>query len=420
MIYYCVSKAIAGGWMEELFKESIECLKRMRNFSEQELRILEDTDKAADEMAAPDFEHYLKHEVDMDAFRIAQKHGLFGIPIKREYGGSDAGTLVAALAKERIGQMGLGFSSSFSVQVFLCGLSLQRWGTEEQKKRYLVPNVRGEKIFAFALTEPEAGSDPASMSTTYEKRGDRFVLNGTKYLITNGSIATNIIIFAKSRDNPKEITAFIVDSKNSGFLATQLKEKIGLATSDTAMLEFENVEVQEADVLGQPGKGMHVAYSGLFNGRLGVASSCVGLIEGCLNAAVKRSKERVQFGKPIGRHQLIQKHIAEIRQNLEMARWPTYYAAMRNDEYMKNPDDKALMAEMDLRLSLAKKIASRLAFESADHAVQVFGGFGYSLLSPVGRLFCDSRVARIYEGSDEIQELKIASAVLGDDFKAFD
>ncbi len=260
------------------------------------------------------------------------------------------------------------------------------------------------------------------MKTSFESKGGSYVINGTKYLITNGERANAVIVFAREKGNPDGgITAFLVDTKSEGFsVAMELREKMGLFTSDTAMLEFDNLEVSEENVLGPRGKGLHVAYSALLNGRLGIAAGCVGIIEGCLNAVLDRARERVQFGKPIGKHQLIQKHIAEIRQNLEMARWPTYFAAVRKAEYEKDMDNRELLAEMDLRASLAKKIASRFAFESADHAVQVFGGFGYSLLSPVGRLFCDSRVTRIYEGSDEIQELKIASSLLGKGFEAFE
>ncbi|MDE1767856.1 MAG: acyl-CoA/acyl-ACP dehydrogenase [Candidatus Micrarchaeota archaeon] len=405
--------------MEALFKQSIDDLKRFQKFSSAELKMLDNVDKAAEEMAEPEFEHYLKHEVNMDAPRIAKKYGLLGIPIKKEYGGLGSNHLVTVLTKERLGQMGLGFSSFYNVQVFLCGLSMQHWGSQEQKKTYLKQAAKGEKIFAFGLTEPQAGSDPTSMKTNYEKKEGRFVLNGTKYLITNGSIADYIIIFARSKTLQSEYSAFIVDAKSSGVTRMRLKEKIGLFTSDTAMLEFKDVEVDDGMVLGEIGTGMKIAYSGLLNGRLGVASGCIGIIEGSLNAVLSRARERVQHGKQIGKHQLIQKHIAEIAQNLEMARWPTYFAAIQRADYEKNIADKALIEEAELRTALAKKIASRLAFESADHAVQVFGGFGYSLLSPAGPLFCDSRVTRIYEGADEIMELKIASEVLGKGYEAY-
>ncbi len=406
--------------MEETFQQSITDLEQFHKFTEEEMKILENADRAAEEMAMPEYEHYLKHELSRESVEIAGKYGLFGIPIKKEYGGQDASPLTLALVQERLSQNGLGFSTLYDVQIFICGLAIQRWGREEQKKEYLKEIAKGNKIFAFGLTEPDAGSDPSSMRTNYTKKGSKFIINGTKYLISNGSIADFIILFATSAEEKNNITAFIVDTKSEGFeVAMHLKEKIGLFTSDTDMLQFNNIEVPEENILGSLGKGLHVGYSSLINGRLGIGSASLGLIDGALNAVINRSRERVQFGKPIGKHQLIQQHISAIRQNLEMARWPVYTAALKKEIYDKNPDNKELIAEMDLHSSLAKRISSRLAFESADRAVQVFGGFGYSLLSPVGQLFCDSRVTRIYEGTDEIQDLKIASSLLGKDFEAY-
>jgi alkylation response protein AidB-like acyl-CoA dehydrogenase len=405
--------------MERLFQKSIEEVGRFYRFSEEELKALENVDKAADEMAEGEFEHYLRHEVNLDAPKIAKKYGILGIPISKEYGGLGSNHLVTVLAKERLGQLGLGFSSFFNVQVFLCSLSIQKWGTDEQRGKYLNAALNNNIVMAFGLTEPEAGSDPASLKTSYSKKDGGFVINGTKYLITNGSIADYIIVFARSKDNPAETSSFIVDANSNGVSRMRLSEKVGLFTSDTGMIEFNDVEVPRENMLGPVGKGMHVAYSGLLNGRIGVASGCLGIIEGSLNAVMTRSRERVQHGKPIGKHQLVQRHIAEIMQNLQMARWPTYMAALQRADYEKDPGNRALIEEAELRTAVAKRIASRLAFESADHAVQVFGGFGYSLLSPVGALFCDSRVTRIYEGTDEILELKIASEVLGKDFEAY-
>lgn len=404
--------------MEKLFQQSIKDLGSFYKFSEEDLNILEDVDKAAEELAVPEFEHYIKREVNPEIQKIGKKYGIFKIPVSKEYGGYGAAPIVAVLAKERMGQLGMGISSMYNVQTFICSLTLQHWGTEQQKEKYLKKAANGEIVLAFGLTEPEAGSDPESMKTTYEETKDGFTINGTKYLITNGSIADAMIIFAKSKEG--KVTSFIIDTKSEGFsVAMHMSEKIGLFTSDTAMLQFDNLKVPKENIIGEIGKGMHVAYSSLVNGRMGVASACIGVIESSLNAVEERARERVQHGKPIGKHQLIQKHIAEIRQNLEMARWPVYFAALRKENFDKDRENKALIKEMDFRSSLAKKIASRLAFESADRAVQVFGGFGYSLLSPVGKLFLDSRVARIYEGTDEIHELKIAANVLGDDFKAF-
>ena len=244
---------------------------------------------AADELALPEFNHYLKREVNTEAPAIAKKYGLFKIPIKKEYGGFEAGPLVSALAKQRLSQMGLGFGSLINVQVFLCSLTLQRWGTEAQKSSYLKPAIEGDKILAFGLTEPDAGSDPQSMKTTFEDSGSDYVINGSKYLITNGGIANAMILFAKSKGDGK-ISPFIIDTKSPGFsVSMHLSEKIGLFTSDTAMLEFRDMHVPKENVIGEPGKGMHVAYSALLNGRMGIASSCVGIIQGCLNAVTSRA-----------------------------------------------------------------------------------------------------------------------------------
>ena len=184
-----------------------------------------------------------------------------------------------------------------------------------------------------------------------------------------------------------------------------LSEKLGLFTSDTALLEFQDMEIPTDMILGKLGKGFSVAYSALLNGRIGIGSGCVGVMEDCLNSCVERARNRMQHGKPIGKHQLIQKHIARIATNLESSRWPVYNAAMLKQEYDENPRPD-LRIEIDRMSATAKLIASRNAYEAADSAVQIFGGFGYSILSPVAKHLLDSRVARIYEGTDEIMELK--------------
>jgi alkylation response protein AidB-like acyl-CoA dehydrogenase len=405
--------------MDKEFERSLNDMNRIYKLNDEEMKVIENSDKAAEELSVYEYEHYLKHEFNAEAPGILAKYGLLGIPISKEYGGLGMNPIVSALVKERLGQLGLGISSFINVQMFLCAQTIQRWGTDTQKNEHLPKAVKKERVYAFGLTEPEAGSDPASMQTTYEVQGNGYVLNGTKYLISNGTIADYILIFAHSKSSQKEITAFIVDAKSQGINRTELHEKIGLFTSDTGMIELDDVQVPKENVLGPAGKGINIAYSALLNARLGVASSCVGVIEGSLKASIERSKSRIQHGKEIGKHQLIQQHISAIKQNLEMAKWPVYFAAFRKAEYEHNYDNKELMEEVELRVSLAKRIASRLAFESADRAVQIHGGFGYSLISPVGQLFCDSRVARIYEGTDEIQDLKIAESILGKDFSAY-
>ncbi len=405
--------------MEETFSRSVNDMHSLYKLSTEELKAVENADKAAEELSILEYEHYLKHEFNKEAPGILAKYGLLGIPISKEYGGLGMNPIVSVLVKQRLGQLGLGISSFINVQMFLCAQTIQRWGNTAQKEEHLPRAVKSERVYAFGLTEPEAGSDPASLQTAYEEKSGNYLLNGTKYLISNGTIADHMIVFAHEKGSQKEITAFIVDTKANGISRTELHEKIGLFTSDTGMIELDDVSVPKENVLGPVGKGMNVAYSALLNARLGVAASCVGVIEGSLRASIERAKSRVQHGKEIGKHQLIQQHISAIKQNLEMAKWPVYFAAFRKAEYEHNHDDKQLMEEVELRVSLAKRIASRLAFESADRAVQIHGGFGYSLISPVGQLFCDSRVARIYEGTDEIQDLKIAESLLGREFAAY-
>jgi alkylation response protein AidB-like acyl-CoA dehydrogenase len=199
----------------------------------------------------------------------------------------------------------------------------------------------------------------------------------------------------------------------------RLEEKVGLFTSDTAILEFEGCRVPASNMLGSRGKGFRVAYSGLLDGRLAIAAGCVGIMRDCLRASVERATTRVQYGKQIGKHQVIQRYIAELAMNVEMAAWVTYMAAVTRMQYAKNFDDKQLLAKADLQATMAKRIASMLACKSSDTALQLFGGFGYSTLSPPGRHFLDSRVTRIYEGTDEILDLKIASMILGEGYESY-
>ena len=406
--------------LEGSFAESVQLAGKLGKLSDDALAILERVDQACKELYLPEFEHYIAHKYNPETAQILKKFNLMGLTASPKYGGVGADPLTWALALERFGQLGLSVVTFVDVHCLLASLAIQQWGSEQLKRKYLTPAAKGEKILAYGLTEPEAGSEPTSLKTTYEEHNGDYVLNGTKYLISNGSVADALIIFAYPKGKAEGMSAFVVDSKTEGFsVAMHLEEKIGLFTSDTAMLELSEVKVPKENLLGQAGKGLHVAYSALLNGRIGIGSGCVGIIGDCLNSVMERAKARVQHGKPIGRHQLIQRHLATIAMNLEMARWPTYYAAVEKTKLDDNPKDLELRNEVDLQSAIAKRVASKLAYESADLAVQIFGGFGYSLLSPVARHLCDARVARIYEGTDEIMELKIASLILGKGFEAY-
>lgn len=406
--------------MEQLFERSVREVGGLISLSREELSILESADRAADELVVSEFERYLERKYNDEIPKILRKHDLMGVPVSKKYGGRGARQLVQALFLERLGQAGMGVVTFTDVHQCLGSLTLQDWGNQEQKERYLPRASKGDVVLAYALTEPEAGSDPVSLKTSFKRDGTGYRISGSKYLISNGSVATNLIVFAYPHGETKGLTAFIVDSKADGFsVGMKLDEKIGLFTSDTALLEFDEVLVPREDVLGAEGKGLSVAYAALLNGRIGVASGCLGVMEDCLNHVKERAMTRVQHGKPIGKHQLVQRHIAKIASSLEACRWLVYRAALKKEEYGKNSADLSLRLEADRLSAIAKYVSSRSAFECADSAVQVFGGFGYSIMSPVARHLLDTRVARIYEGTDEIMELKIASTVLGKDFEAY-
>jgi alkylation response protein AidB-like acyl-CoA dehydrogenase len=406
--------------MEALFQASVNEVSDLVGLESSERTILEDADRAAEELVVSEFEKYVERKYNPQVPVVLKRHNLMGVPISEKYGGRGARQLVHALFLERMGQTGMGVITFADVHQCLGSLTIQDWGTEEQKERYLPKAASGEIVLAYGLTEPEAGSDPSSLKTTFTKDGNGYSLTGSKYLISNGSIATNMIVFAHPKDGGARPSAFLVDTTEKGFsVDMRLEEKIGLFTSDTSMLSLEDTHVGKEDLLGQEGKGFSVAYSALLNGRIGIGSGCLGVMEDCLNQVKERVTSRVQHGKQIGKHQLIQKHVAFIESSLEACRWLVYRAAMKKDEYERDPKSLALRAESDRLSAVAKYMASRCAFESADRAVQTFGGFGYSILSPVAKHFLDSRVARIYEGTDEIMELKIASSVLGKDLEAY-
>ena len=406
--------------MEPIFEASVKEVSKLVGLTNDELSLLEDTDKAADELVVSEFEKYIERKPNEAIPQVLKNHNLLGVPVETRYGGRGARQLVESLFLERMGQLGLGVITFADVHQCLGSLAIQDWGTEEQKQRYLPGATRGDVIFAYGLTEPDAGSDPASLKTCFRRDGEGFRLTGSKYLISNGSIATHMITFALPEGQTTGLSAFIVDTKKHGFeVDMRLEEKVGLFTADTSMLALEDVYVPKEDMLAPEGKGLNVAYSALLNGRIGIGSGCVGVIEDCLSKVKERATSRIQHGKPIGKHQLIQRQIAFIASSLEACRWLVYRAAMKKEEYEKNPNDLELRLEADRLSAIAKYTASRSAFESADKALQIFGGFGYSIMSPVAKHFLDARVARIYEGTDEIMELKIASTVLGKEFEAY-
>jgi alkylation response protein AidB-like acyl-CoA dehydrogenase len=386
--------------------------------TDEQRALMREVDRACHELRPYEDECYLEHRWNDRVIPVFRQAHLLGLPVREEYGGAGADLMTYVLALERIGQEGTSVRTFFSAHVSLGALTIQEWGTEEQKRRLLPEATRGERVLAFALTEPAAGSDPASLRTNFEETGDGFRLNGTKHWISNGSVAHTVIVFARDRAGGA-ISALLVDAASPGYTATPQRHKMGLASADSGVLAFDDCPVPKENLLGPRGKGMSVAYSALMSGRLSVAAGNVGVMEDCLEEAVTYARQREQHGKPIGRHQLVQRHIGIMSTNLEAARALTHDAARRKMEWERGRTDRALRDDADTQIARAKYFSANAAFDAAHRAVQVFGAAGYSFESRVARHECDTRVTQIYEGTNEILEQKIAVSHLGRDYAAY-
>ncbi|HHV52092.1 MAG: acyl-CoA dehydrogenase family protein [Synergistales bacterium] len=330
--------------------------------------------------------------------------GIFGTVIPEEYGGGGFDYISHALVAEELGRVDSSVRGIYSVQISLVTLSILRWGTEDQKRMYVPRLASGEILGCFGLTEPNSGSDVASMQASAVLDGDSYVLNGNKMWISNGC-ADVALIFAKTDKSAghRGITAFIVDAKTPGFSSRDIHGKLGLRASSTAELILEDVRVPKENVLGNPGDGFKVAMSALDNGRYTVAAGCVGTAQGCYDVAKKYALERVQFGKPIAGHQLIQEHFAEMAIDIDAGRLLVYRAG-----HLKNKGVRCTR-----EVSMAKLFCSEMVNRVAYRAIQIFGGYGFSNEFPVERFYRDARINTLYEGTSEIQKLIIASSDLG-------
>lgn len=364
--------------------------------------------------------YYLERKFN-DQVKVAFKEAhLLGLPIDKKFGdGQGADALTYALSLERIGQEGTGVRTFFSGHTSLGQLTIQHWGTDEQKSLYLPNTTTGDLVMAFGLTEPSAGSDPSSLVASFEEKGDYFYLSGDKAWISNGSIADIVLIFAYPKGRSEGMCAFIVDTDTEGFSASPIKNKLGLPTSDTGLLHLENCAVPKNNLLGPEGKGLSVAYSALMSGRLSVAAGCIGVAQDCLNEALRYSQQRVQHKKKIGKHQLVQKELSQMAVDLQASRLLTYKAAILKSRSDSQPQNLDLRSEADWWIAMAKYHAANVSFRAADKAVQIFGANGYSLENRPARHLADTRVCRIYEGTDQILEQKIALKLLGPEFEAY-
>ena len=346
----------------------------------------------------------------MDILKKMAPIGFLGGPIPEEYGGAGLDFISDAIVFEEIGRGCSSVRTIVSVQVSLVELSILHWGTEEQKRRFLPLLCKGEILGAFAITEPEAGSDAASIKTSAVKKGDDWVVNGSKTWISTGDVADIVVIFAQTDPSQghKGIAAFLVEKGTPGFTTREITGKLGLRSADTAQLFFEGCHIPDSALLGNVGEGFKIAMSSLDNGRYGVAAGCVGIIQGCIDACVKYSRERHQFGRPIASFQLVQDMIARMVVDRDAARLLVYRAGDLKNRGIRNT----------LETSIAKYFASEAAVRAATDAIQVHGAYGYSNEYPVERYLRDSKVATIYEGTSQIQKLIIGEHVLG--IKAFE
>ncbi len=331
--------------------------------------------------------------------------GLFGTVIPEEYGGSAFDYISHAIVAEELGRACSSVRGLYSVQISLVTLSLLKWGTEEQKKKYVPSLAAGEILGCYGLTEPDAGSDPASMQTSAVLDGDEYVLNGNKMWITNAGVADVAVVFAKTdkKAGHRGITAFLVEKGTPGFTTKDIHEKLGLRASNTAEIILQDVRVPMSQVLGEVGHGFKVALSALDNGRYTVAAGCVGTADAALEAAKTYAKNREQFGKPIGGHQLVQQMIADMTVDVEIGRLLTYKAG-----HVKNKGERSTRD-----VCIAKYFCSEMVNRVTYKAIQVHGGYGFSAEYPVERLYRDARINTLYEGTSQIQQLIIGNLELG-------
>lgn len=332
--------------------------------------------------------------------------GLMGVCIPEKYGGSGMDYNSLAIVCEELERGDTAFRTAVSVHIGLNSLSLLQWGNEAQKEKYLRPQAKGEKIGAFGLTEPAAGSDVAALETTAVKKGDHYILNGQKAWISLCDIADHFLVFAYTGDKKmkhKSISAFIVEREWEGFSSVATKGKLGIRAGNTGELFFEDVKVPIENLLGQEGEGFKIAMASLDNGRFTVAAGAVGQIMACMEASVVYAKARKTFGKPISEHQLVQQMIANMEAGYQMSKLLVYRAGELKNQGKRNTRET----------SLAKWQACNFANQAADDAVQIHGANGYSDEYPVERYLRNSKAPVIYEGTREIHTIMQAEYVLG-------
>lgn len=333
--------------------------------------------------------------------------GCLGMIIPEEYGGAGFDTVSYSLALEEIAKADASVAVIVSVTNSVCCYPILSFGTEEQKQKYLVPLAKGEKLGAFCLSEPHAGSDATNLKTRAVADGDYYILNGTKSWVTNGGYSDTHIVMAVTGENDgkKEVTAFIVEKETEGLAVSSIEHKLGQRASQTTELSFTDAKVPKENVLGKLGEGMKIAFSSLDNGRIGIASLSVGIAQAAFEEATAYAKDRVAFGKPIAEQQSIQFKLADMATEIEASRLLTHRAAQAKDAGHK---------KTGIYASMAKLYASETANKVCGDAIQIHGGNGYSRHYNVEKYYRDARITTIYEGTSEIQRIVISRGILKD------
>jgi len=332
------------------------------------------------------------------------KYGFLGIPFPKDVGGQGADNLCYAMAVEEFSKVCATTGVIVSAHTSLCAAPLYEFGTPAQKEKYLIPLAKGEKIGAFGLTEPNAGSDAASQQTVAEKKDDHYLLTGSKIFITNAEYAETYIVMAMTDKTAgtRGISAFIVEKGMPGFTFGKKEKKLGIRGSATAELIFDNVRLPLENLLSQEGKGFRVAMQTLDGGRIGIAAQALGIAQGAIDEAIHYVKERRQFGKPLSAFQNTQFTIADLQTRVDATRWLVYHAAWLKDQ--KKPFSK--------EAAMAKLFAAETAMAVTIKVVQLFGGYGYTREYPVERMMRDAKITEIYEGTSEVQKMVISASVL--------
>jgi len=332
------------------------------------------------------------------------KLGLLGIMVPQEYGGAGLDAVSYSIVVEEISRKCASTGVITSVHNSFPCYMIHKWGTEEQKRKYLPKLASGDVIGAFAGTEPNAGSDLGGLQTTAELRGDKYVINGSKTFITAGSRAGIVIVLAVTdrEKGPKGISTFIVESSYKGFKVGSIFDKMGIRASETSELFFEDMEVPRENLLGGEGDGYKIGLAALDSGRIGIASQAVGIAQAALDESVEYAKSRQQFGKPLAKFQAIQWMLAEMKTRIDASRLLIYRAAYLKDQGVRFSSEVAM----------AKLMAAETAVWCADRAVQIHGGYGYMREYTVERLYRDAKITQIYEGTDEVQKMVISHNLL--------